>query len=75
MKRSFVDPYSSAAYFDGWKRECLKYVPAPEEGPAPVVEPRTRLLRVGRRKHHPLIASWECPGALIDLELAVRVRR
>ena len=63
MKRSFVDPYSSAAYFDGWKRECLKNVPAPEEGPAPVVAAQTWLLREGWRKHHPLIATWEFPAA------------
>ena len=62
MKRTFVDPCSSAAYFDGWKKVCRKYVPPPEEGPAPVVPAQTWLLTKGWRKHHPLIAISEMPG-------------
>jgi REP element-mobilizing transposase RayT len=60
-ERDWVDPCSSAAWFDGWKRECRDWVPPPE-GPAPVAPARTWLLTQGWRKHHALIGTWEHPG-------------
>jgi len=62
LERSFVDPCSSGAYFDGWTRASLKYVPDPDTGTPPVARPQTWLLRVGWRKYHPLIATWEFPA-------------
>ncbi len=63
MQRTFVDPCSSSAHFDGWKRECRKYVPPPDDGPAPVAPAQTWILTKGWREHHPLIATWDCPSA------------
>jgi len=63
MERTFVDPCSSAAYFDGWKKQCQKYVPPRDDRAPPVAPAQTWLLRVGWRQHHPLIATSECPGA------------
>ncbi len=62
MESTFVDACSSAAHFDGWKREDRKHVPPPEDGPPPVAEPTTWLLTEGWRKHHRLIAIAELPG-------------
>ncbi len=62
MQRTFVDPCSSAAYFDGWKRENRKYVPPPGGGAKPVAAPTTWLLTEGWRKHHRLISICELPG-------------
>lgn len=53
-----IDPYSSAAYFDGWK----EYPVEPPPGPRPVAAPRTTLLRQSWRKHG-LIAIDEAPPA------------
>ena len=61
MTRTFVDPCSSAAYFDGWKSR--RHVPQPE-GEPPVAEARSWLLTTGWREHHPLISTGETPGAL-----------
>lgn len=55
-----VDPYSSAAYFDGWQSRP-RSLPAPTE-PAPVAKPRTTLLKSGWRKHG-LIDANEVPRA------------
>lgn len=58
-ERSWVDPFSSCAYFDGWKRECRRFIPsrdAPahpvhrDHPAAPVVAPRGWLLREGWRQ-------------------------
>jgi REP element-mobilizing transposase RayT len=58
-ERSWVDPFSSAAYFHGWKQECRRFIPscdAPghplhrERPAAPVVAPRVWLLREGWRR-------------------------
>ncbi len=62
MKRTFVDPWSSAAYFDGWKRQDRKYVPTPGDGTPPVAAATIWLLTAGWRKHRPLISVAELPG-------------
>ncbi len=62
MQRGFVDPCSSAAYFDGWKRQDRRYVPPPGEGRPSVAKPTTWVLTQGWRKHHPLISISELPG-------------
>jgi REP element-mobilizing transposase RayT len=56
-QRAWIDPYSSAAFFDGWHPRCRRWIPA-RDAPAhplhrwghpvvPVVAPRTWLLRSG----------------------------
>ncbi len=66
-ERTWVDPYSSAAFFDGWHPRCQKSIPA-RDAPAhplhgwgppvfPVVPPRTWLLSIG----------WERAGGPIDI--------
>jgi len=64
MKRTFVDPCSSAAYFDGWKRGDRKYVPPPGDGTPPVAAATAWLLTTGWRAHHSLISISELPGPL-----------
>jgi hypothetical protein len=60
-RRGWIDPFSSARYFDGWKdpREVGRAPP----GDPPVENARTWLLTEGWRKHCPLIATEEVPGA------------
>ncbi len=55
-----VDPYSSGAYFDGWRG----YRPQPPEdpGPPPVAAARTWILSKGWRRHG-LIGLDETPGS------------
>jgi REP element-mobilizing transposase RayT len=66
-ERTWIDPFSSAAYFTGWHERCLRWIPT-RDAPAhplhrwgppviPVVEPRTWLLRLG----------WLRAGGPIDL--------
>jgi REP element-mobilizing transposase RayT len=52
----WLDPYSSAAVFDGWRGRVLRPVFA-----VPVVAPRSWLLRLGWRRHGLLDASY-VPG-------------
>jgi REP element-mobilizing transposase RayT len=52
----WLDPYSSAAVFDGWRGRVLRPVFA-----VPVVAPRSWLLRFGWRRHGLLDASY-VPG-------------
>ncbi len=54
-----IDPYSSAAYLDGWKDGNAA---APEDGPHPVAKPRTTLLRQTWRKYG-LLGVDEAPVA------------
>jgi hypothetical protein len=49
IPRDEADPFSSAAYFDGWKSEPRRLEPAP--GAAPVARPRSALLKSAWRKH------------------------
>lgn len=68
--RSWVDPFSSAAYFDGWLAACRRFVPA-RDAPAhplhrgdfeiPVVPPAAWLLRVGWRRGGGEIDTAEMP--------------
>lgn len=47
---SYVDPFSSARYFDGWAARCRRLVPDPEDDESPPVAPaRTWLLASGWR--------------------------
>ena len=59
----WMDPCSSAAYFDGWK-EVPEHPPA-RAGPRPVVEPHTWLLRTG----------WRLRGLLVPGEAGKVVAR
>jgi REP element-mobilizing transposase RayT len=52
----WLDPYSSAAVFDGWRGRVLRSVFA-----VPVAAPRSWLLRLGWRRHGLLDASY-VPG-------------
>jgi len=60
LAQSWVDPLSSAAYFDGWKPSCQRYVPPPEPGEAPCTPPQSWLLTRGWRRHG-LIDTAEMP--------------
>jgi hypothetical protein len=57
LRSMWLDPCSSATYFDGWKER--KADPLDDE--APVVAPSTWLLRVGWRRHGPIPID-EIPG-------------
>ena len=59
-----VDPYSTGILFDGWSDAPPKFIIPDGYGPLSVSGPRTWLLRVGWRKHHPLIGLREVPGPL-----------
>jgi hypothetical protein len=48
----WVDPCSSAAYFDGWKAECIDWIPPPDRSQAePPAMPRLWLTRTGWKRH------------------------
>jgi REP element-mobilizing transposase RayT len=52
----WFDPYSTASYFDGWRRKAsVRVVPT---GPLPMAEPETWLLRVGWRRHGLLVPAY-----------------
>ena len=57
LPRDWYDPYSSAAYFDGW----ADGMPPPPEDDDPVVPARAWLLTTGWRRHR-LLRPWEIPG-------------
>lgn len=68
--RSWVDPFSSSAYFDGWQARCRRFVPV-RDAPAhplhrdqrdlPVVPPSVWLLRIGWRRAGGHIDTAELP--------------
>ncbi|HUQ08281.1 MAG TPA: hypothetical protein VM261_37570 [Kofleriaceae bacterium] len=60
--RAHVDPYSSGIVFDGWAGLTAPFVVPPGYQPPLVCGPRSWLLRVGWRHHHPLISLRETPG-------------
>jgi REP element-mobilizing transposase RayT len=73
--RAWLDPFSSAAYFDGWKQSCQRFVPrrdAPahplhrQEPEMPVVPPTVWLLRVGWRRAGGPLDTAERPTAAAD---------
>jgi hypothetical protein len=49
LHRSWVDPCSSAAYFDGWKQGCRRWLPPPDSEPA-VVSPEVWRLTTGWKR-------------------------
>jgi REP element-mobilizing transposase RayT len=59
-----LDGASSARWFDGWRTDArLDRAPAPGLGARPAVAlPRTWLLQLGWRLHHPRIDPSEIPG-------------
>jgi REP element-mobilizing transposase RayT len=59
-ENAVIDPYSTAASFDGWRD--LDEIPAWERLPA--ADPTTWLLRVGWRRHG-LLGVREVPGPLV----------
>ena len=61
LERSWVDPYTSAAHFDGWRSDCRHWVPPPHDGAPPVADAETWLLREGWRRRG-LIDTAEVPG-------------
>jgi REP element-mobilizing transposase RayT len=64
-RTAFIDPCSSGRVFDGWSRRCALppgHVDDDDDlGPSTAV-PELWLLRIGWRKHHPLISPDEVPG-------------
>lgn len=73
MGRDWIDPCSSAAWFDGWERPVEADTPWKRElleMPAPTVKPRTWLLNVGWRRLG-LLRFDEMPGARADREWVV----
>jgi REP element-mobilizing transposase RayT len=63
QRGAHVDPYSSGILFDGWDVSTPFLIPD-NYSPLPVRGPSTWLLRVGWRKHHPLIGLREGPGPI-----------
>jgi hypothetical protein len=62
--RGAVDPYSSWAWFDGWRDCKQRYIDRARDGPeeeAPVAEARSWLLTEGWRRHG-LVRVDEVPG-------------
>ena len=57
---AWIDPYSSARFFDGWSRPLAAQGPVPD-GPPPVAPGKSWLLRVGWRRHG-LVRPEEAPG-------------
>jgi putative transposase len=65
LYRDWVDPFSSAPWFDGWKapiRSQAEWLVRLRKLPRPTAQPRSWLLRVGWRKRG-LLAFDEVPGA------------
>ncbi|HTE56930.1 MAG TPA: transposase [Kofleriaceae bacterium] len=69
--RGWTDPFSSAAYFDGWSPDCRALVPDRDASahplhrggaPPPVVPARGWLLRVGWRRAGGTIDTGEMPA-------------
>jgi REP element-mobilizing transposase RayT len=64
QRAALVDPYSTGIHFDGWKDLPSKFVIPDGYSPLLARGPESWLLRVGWRKHHPLIGLREVPGPL-----------
>ena len=65
VDRIWTDPYSSSAWFDGWRdlpRIVVRDARIEREEPRPVVEPESWLLRVGWRRRG-LVRVDEIPAA------------
>lgn len=61
-RTAYIDPYSTAIHFTGWRETSRFAVPAGYT-PLPAAEPRSWLLRVGWQRHG-AISVYEEPGAL-----------
>lgn len=59
----YIDPFSSWAYFEGWRERIGKRQAGARVADPPVAQPRTWLLRVGWRRHG-LVSIAEIPGRL-----------
>ena len=66
-RRWTMDPFSSAAYFDGWKERASAEAPPQLDGVAPLVVsfPKSELLSTGWRRHG-LIELREVPTGKVD---------
>ena len=60
-ERGWLDPYSSARAFDGWRGLTRDPV---DRGVVPVTEPRTWMLAIGWRRAGGDIDPGHCPGAM-----------
>ncbi len=58
---AWIDPFSSAYYFDGWRGRSDGRLGQPPPGPSPVAPPETWLLSEGWRRAG-LISPTEIPG-------------
>jgi hypothetical protein len=60
--RFWVDPCSSAVYFDGWKPECARWIPPPDpERVEPPAQARLWLVTTGWKLRRGLIDTAEVP--------------
>jgi REP element-mobilizing transposase RayT len=64
QRAAYLDPYASGILFDGWLDAPDTWTIPDGYSPLPVRGPSTWLLRIGWRKHHPLIGLREVPGQL-----------
>lgn len=64
QRAAYVDPYSTGILFARWKDVPFLFTIPDDYTPLPTCGPRTWLLKVGWRKHHPLIGLREVPGPL-----------
>ncbi len=51
LAKNYRDPFSSWAYFDGWRESRKRSQTAAQTGPPPVAKPHTWLLEKGWRPH------------------------
>jgi len=52
LEPGYIDPFSSALYFDGWRANQRRHLSAPnDDDDAPIAPPRTWLLTTGWRAH------------------------
>jgi hypothetical protein len=61
LSATWIDPFSSAYYFDGWAGRAGGLLGVPPRGPPPVEAPQSWLLTLGWRRHG-LISPAEVPG-------------
>jgi REP element-mobilizing transposase RayT len=64
QRAAHVDPYSTGILFDGWKDVPAKFVVPEGYAPLAACGAKSWLMRIGWRKHLPLIGLREVPGPL-----------